>query len=236
MFDLQHIIIYLFLILGAALSFYKNKLTLPASLIAILVGFFVYSGGGITALALLVTFFISGTWATRHQWKKKQQLMLTEKRSGARNVMQVIANGGVAALLGGMMMIDASHADLYLLMIAASLASATADTLSSELGNVYGKSYFNITSFKKDERGRDGVISLEGTIAGITGSILISVVYATGLVFSSNMFVIIIAGIAGNFFDSLLGATLQRKAYISNDMVNLLNTLFAALLALTIAA
>lgn len=236
MFDLQHIFVYLFLILGAGLSFYKNKLTLSAAFIAILVGFFVYGGGGLTALAMLVTFFISGTWATKHQWKKKQQLLLNEKRSGARNLIQVIANGGVAALLGGMLMIDAIHADLYLLMIAASLASATADTLSSELGNVYGKRYYNVTNFKKDERGRDGVISLEGTFAGVAGSILISVIYAAGLGFSVNMFVIIITGIAGNFFDSLLGATLQRKAYISNDLVNLLNTLFAALLALTIAA
>ena len=67
------------MISGAALSFYKNKLTLSAALVAILVGFFVYCGGGLTALAMLVAFFISGTWATRHQWTKKEQLKLTEK-------------------------------------------------------------------------------------------------------------------------------------------------------------
>ncbi|HNP24205.1 MAG TPA: DUF92 domain-containing protein [Panacibacter sp.] len=235
MFDLQHIIVYLFLISGAALSFYKNKLTLSAALVAILVGFFVYCGGGLTALAMLVAFFISGTWATRHQWTKKEQLKLTEKRSGARNAMQVVANGGVAAALAAMMMFDASHNPVYLLMIAASLSSATADTLSSELGNVYGKRYFNVTSFAKDDRGRDGVVSIEGTLAGIAGSLIIGLVYAAGLGFSANVLMIIIAGMAGNLFDSLLGATLQRKGYISNDIVNLLNTMFAALITFIIA-
>ena len=55
-----------------------------------------------------------------------------------------------------MMMFDASHNPVYLLMIAASLSSATADTLSSELGRVWQR-YFNVTSFAKDDRGRDGV-------------------------------------------------------------------------------
>lgn len=232
MFDLQHIIVYLLLVAGTAMSYYKSKLTLPAVFTAAIVGYLVYAGAGLTALAMLVTFFVAGTWATKHQWKKKEALKLAEKRSGARNTMQVIANGGVASLLGALILINGPDETLYMLMIAASLSSATADTLSSELGNVYGKRYFSILNFKKEERGKDGVISLEGTLAGAAGSILISLVYAAGFGFSSNIFVIVIAGIAGNIFDSLLGATLQRKGYISNDMVNLLNTLFAALLAM----
>ncbi|WP_449437800.1 DUF92 domain-containing protein [Pedobacter steynii] len=40
---------------------------------------------------------------------------------------------------------------------------------------------------------------------------------------------VIAAGIIGNITDSLLGATLERKSYLNNDMVNFLNTLVASL-------
>ena len=67
-------------------------------------------------------------------------------------------------------------------------------------------------------------------------SLIIGLVYAAGLGFSANVLMIIIAGMAGNLFDSLLGATLQRKGFgISNDIVNLLNTMFAALITFIIA-
>jgi uncharacterized membrane protein len=39
------------------------------------------------------------------------------------------------------------------------------------------------------------------------------------------------AGIGGLFFDSLLGATVERRGWIGNDLVNFTSTLFAAALA-----
>jgi uncharacterized membrane protein len=46
-----------------------------------------------------------------------------------------------------------------------------------------------------------------------------------------GVWVVIISGTAGNLFDSVLGATLERKGYIKNNLVNFLNTVFAALVA-----
>jgi uncharacterized membrane protein len=44
--------------------------------------------------------------------------------------------------------------------------------------------------------------------------------------------IVVLAGAAGLFFDSLLGATLERRGWLGNDLVNFASTLFAAALAL----
>jgi uncharacterized protein (TIGR00297 family) len=115
-------------------------------------------------------------------------------------------------------------------MMAAAFASATADTLSSELGNVCGSRYYNILSFRKDMRGLNGVISLEGTLCGVAGSLLIALIFSAGFGWSIRVTAIItLAGTIGNIFDSLLGATFERRHWIGNDAVNFLNTAIAAL-------
>jgi len=120
-------------------------------------------------------------------------------------------------------------------MTAAAFSSATADTLSSELGNIYGSRFYNIITFKKDERGLNGVVSMEGTLFGFAGSIIIAVTYAMGYDWSMRYTILIIAGgTAGNIADSIIGATAERKELVANNTVNFFNTVIAAITALLI--
>jgi uncharacterized protein (TIGR00297 family) len=153
---------------------------------------------------------------------------MVEKKDSTRTAGQVLANGGVAGLLGLLAPFFPEKAAALQVMLAASLASATADTLSSELGVVYGRRFYNICTFKNDVRGRDGVVSWEGTLAGLAGSAIIALLYALSFGFSLNLLWILIAGTAGNFFDSILGATLERAQRLNNNAVNAMNTAFAA--------
>ena len=46
----------------------------------------------------------------------------------------------------------------------------------------------------------------------------------------------LVAGVGGLFFDSLLGATVERRGWIGNDLVNFSSTVFAALVAVGLLA
>lgn len=232
---LNNVIVLLLLSAGVIASIRLKKLTASAGITGGVLGWLVFAGGGYTGLGMLAAFFILGTAATG--WGRDRKIALPnagEKGAAAqttRTAGQVFANGGVAALAGLGIIIFPAYHHLLEPAMAGSLASATADTLSSELGIVYGRRHYNILTWKPDQRGRDGVVSLEGTVIGVAGSAVIAALYAAGHGWSSAVGIILLSGTIGNLMDSILGAALERKHYIGNDMVNLLNTLAAGVLA-----
>ncbi|MEO6731093.1 MAG: DUF92 domain-containing protein [Ferruginibacter sp.] len=210
-------------------SYKTNKLTLTGSITGGVVACSVFFGGGYTGLFLLGSFFLLGTLATSWKIRVKETLGAAEDNKGRRTAGQVIANGGVAGIMGLLAFIFPAEQRLFQVMMAAALSSATADTLSSELGTLYGKKFYNILNFQYDKRGENGVVSIEGILIGIAGSTLIATIYALGVGWGVNVGWIIIAGTIGNIADSVFGATLERKGYVKNNTVNFLNTLVAAL-------
>ncbi|AYL95419.1 DUF92 domain-containing protein [Mucilaginibacter celer] len=227
---LSYLILAIVLLTGITYSIAARKLTVVAALTGAAVACSVFAGGGFTGLAMMTTFFILGSAATSWQLKAKQTINAEEK--GRRTAGQVLANAGTAGICGVLVLLIPPQAVLFQLMMAASLASATADTLSSELGMVYGRRFFNIVTLKADVRGLDGVISIEGTLTGIGGAVVIALIYAIGHGWSICLLLIILAGALGNITDSVLGAVLERRGIIGNNMVNFLNTLAAALFML----
>ena len=228
----QNGIVFILLCTAAIVTTVLKKLDAKAAVAAVIIGFVAWLGEGYTGIALLATFFIAGTLATSFKMHIKQQAGLAEQHRGQRTAAQVIANGGVTAILSLLSFVCVQQQPLLLFMIASSLSSATADTVSSELGNVYGKKFYNIMNFKKDIRGLNGVISFEGTMIGVAGSSLIALIYTLQAGFTIHFLWIVIAGTIGNLTDSVLGATLERKHILNNDAVNFLNTLTSALVGL----
>ena len=222
------LIVFIILVLGATLSFTAKKLTLSGAITGAVVAILIYKGIGHTGIAMLACFFMAGSWATGWQLTKKLALGTAETDNGKRTAGQVLANGGMAAILCAIAWYFPGQRQMIAIMVAGSLAAATADTLSSELGTIYGRRFYNVLTFKKDTRGLDGVISLEGTLAGLVGAIFISIIYAIGFGWGLPLCWIIIAGFTGNLVDSILGAWLERKKLIGNDWVNFLNTVTGA--------
>jgi uncharacterized protein (TIGR00297 family) len=224
----HNVLICLFLLSGIVISYTTRKLTLTGAITGGLVGLLIYKGAGYGGLLMMSFFFIAGSWATGWHRQDKLAVVAAENDKGPRTAGQVLANGGVAAILGAIAWYMPQHAILMQLMIAGSLASATADTLSSELGMVYGRNFYHILTFKKDQRGLDGVVSLEGTLIGVLGACFVAIIYALFFGWGWPVCWIIVAGTIGNLADSVLGAALERKHLIGNNLVNFLNTLIGA--------
>jgi uncharacterized protein (TIGR00297 family) len=225
----SYLIVIVLLTLGAYFSIREKKLTLSGTVAAFCVGLAVYTGDGFRGLIMLTAFFLLGTLATSWEKERKNQFKSKSDRTTTRDAGQVLANGGIPAILGLLVFWFPHHAGYFRLMMAAALSSATADTLSSELGMLYGRWFFNIITFRKERKGLDGVISITGLLIGIIGSAIIALIFCAGGFGSKRFGLIIIAGTIGNLADSVLGTLYERKGLIGNNTVNFLNTLIAAL-------
>jgi uncharacterized protein (TIGR00297 family) len=224
-------ILWLIILAGVLLSIQFKKLTPAAALTGGLVSVFIFAGAGYTGIWMMAAFFILSVLVTAWKLETKQRNGLAETDKGRRTAGQVLANAGAPALLGLLLHAHYLQPGIVHAMIAACFASAMADTVSSELGNIYGSKFYNILTLRKDQRGLNGVVSLEGTLFGLAGSTLIALIYVAGFGWSRQLIIIIVAGTAGNLMDSILGGTLERKNYLNNNTVNFLNTCFAAVVA-----
>ena len=229
---LSDVIVGCILLAGLLFSIGKKKLTVPAAATGALLGWIIYAGGGLTGLAMMTVFFILGTAATSWKKDRKMDIRSNAGHQNTRTTAQVLANAGVAGLAGLLGLLSKSHGPLLRIAMAGCFASATADTLSSELGMAYGRRFFNIMTGRPDRKGLDGVVSIEGLLIGAGGAALIATIFMIGEGRNGITFLVItFSGVFGNWVDSVLGALFERKGQLSNDMVNLLNTLAGALLA-----
>ncbi|MBC7567340.1 MAG: DUF92 domain-containing protein [Pedobacter sp.] len=225
----EELLLAAFLVAVMAICLKFKKLTFSGALAAGIIGLCVFLADQWRGILLLLVFFILSVVATSYKKDFKLKLQSQSVQNNGRTAGQVFANGGVAAICALFCIIDPAHLQFYLIMMSSSLASALADTLSSELGIVYGRRFYNILTLKQDTNGLDGVVSIEGTVLGAIGAFIVGLSFATC---STISLLIGIAGILGNLSDSVIGASLERRGIIGNNFVNFLNTLFAAILGL----
>jgi uncharacterized protein (TIGR00297 family) len=177
-------------------------------------------------MPLLAVFLL--TYAATKIGRAKKELLGTAEAKRGRNAAQIAANLGVAALASTLTAILIPQQNLGPILAVAALAEAAADTVSSEIGQVFGGAPRMLTTFRKVEAGTDGAITLTGTAAGIVAAGIVAAIaaWAMGEGWLMAAFCTV-GGIAGLIFDSLLGATLERQGLLNNDAVNFLSTVAA---------
>lgn len=187
-------------------------------------------GLGWDGFATLVTVFLLTWVATRFGYVRKQAMGTAEARSG-RTAKQVLANLGVGAGAAVLLAVTSRH--VFALAACAALCEAAADTVASEIGQAVGGRPRLISNWRTVEPGKNGAITVAGTIAGCAAALAVAAIF--GWLGPRGLRPVLGcagAGIAGMIADSLLGATLEQRGILGNDAVNCLSTLIAAAIAI----
>ena len=187
----------------------------------------------------VVLYLALGSLVTRLGFRRKQEQGLAEARGGRRGPENVWGSAATGAALAVLCVLPSAPVLLLKFGFAASFAAKLADTCGSEIGKRWGRHTLLITTLRPVPPGTEGAISAEGTLASLVGSALMALVMLElGLLQGfSGWLLVTVVGLVATLLESLIGAALQQRLrWLSNELVNALQTLIAALLAMLIAS
>lgn len=212
--------------------------------------------------ALLVLYFVAASGLSRAgKAAKDARTQAIVSKGGARDAVQVLANGGLYSVAAALTVAFASPPPQLVWGAIGALAAASADTWATEIGVGLGgvpRSIINRTYVRPGESGGVTVTGLIGSAAGASWIGLLAMLLGLprGLGIAA-----LVAGIGGSVADSLLGATIQERRWcdvcrerterpvhlcgsatrrdggiagLNNDVVNLLSTLAGFLLGVMV--
>ncbi len=243
--------------LVAFITIKKKAFTVPAAL---------------SACAMLVIAAICGAWAgivivlAAYFTIFAVDMIIGEKseavtgsinqRTGARGIVQVIANA-LAATIAAVFGFILKRPEL-MIVYAAALTECLADSLASDVGVLSKKDPVDICRMKRIKRGLSGGVSLLGTVSALAGCVLMCLISHLFFGFSVKVTVaVLIIPMLGILIDSILGSVVQAKykcsvcgkntektvhcnqktthvgglRIINNDAVNIISNFLTAILA-----
>jgi len=209
--------------------------------------------------SVLILYFLAASALSRAGSEvKEERTRGVVAKGGARDVAQVLANGGVYSVLA----ICAANSGSPLLTWGAfgALAASSSDTWATEIGVGLGGRPRSIITWTYVRSGESGGITTAGLMGSVAGAAWVGLVGILAGFPSVAAIGALFAGFGGSLVDSLLGATVQERRKcdvcnedterlvhvcgsptrrvgglprIDNDAVNLLATIAGLLLGMT---
>ena len=269
---------------AVGLAGYRRGVLAPSGVLgAVVVGTLVVGFGGWAWGLLLVAFFTSSSLLSLYRSHAPLKSQVSDKfaKGHRRDLSQTLANGGLGALLALMYSLS-PHATLMAAFVGA-MATVTGDTWATEIGVLSPQVPRLATTWRRVPPGTSGGITFQGSLAALAGALFIGLcavlfiaaerltrawggVGVDGQPAAAALWPLLpiagVSGLVGTFFDSLLGASVQRIyycdvcdketeqsvhrcgnatrplrgwAWLDNDMVNFVSSCAGAALAAALA-
>lgn len=225
------------LALGAALA---RALTPAAAVVASAFGAIIVVVVGFAFLALLILFVVASVLATRYRFEEKEARHVQEGVHGERGIANVVAHILVptAIALAAGVTPSLLSVPVASVLFAAALAFGASDTFGSEFGVLSGQARSILTG-RSVPAGTNGGVSASGEFWAAIGAVTTGLVgYGLYLLFGTptpaGPVVVGVAAVAGFLacqVDSVLGETLENRAYLTKHSTNLLGMVSAVLIA-----
>ena len=199
----------------------QGWLTASGALGGVLIGTLVFGGGGVAWAGSLMVFFVLSNLLSRRRRRQKADLAAAPAKGARRDLGQVLANGGLGALLAAAAILWPAPA-LFIAFLGA-MAAVTADTWSTEVGLLARRPPRLVTTGRRVPPGTNGGVTLPGTLAGAAGGLTIGLTALALAGIGADLGEVtappdarawlpllgLVAGVGGGLCDSLLGATVQ---------------------------
>lgn len=227
------------------LAWNRKSVSASGAISGYLVGIIIFGAGGWPWITPLVFFFISSSILSH----------LHHKQYAKRNILQVLANGGVGAIFA-IVYFFWNFPPAIVLYLGA-IGAATADTWATEIGFYSNSKPRLVLSRIIVERGVSGGVTFLGIVGSGLGALIIGFLGEEILLMNDLLLPLTVAGLTGSLTDSILGRFIQAQfkcpkcgeqtedryhckqktklifgsRWIGNDMVNFINTIVGASVA-----
>ena len=216
MMTLVTVVVEFFVVLSFALAAVLLKaIDARGFLASATVGFAVMYGGGPSWFVIVAVFFSLGVIFTLYKYGYKRRLGSAQGKGGARNWPHVLANGGLVSIAAVWNLTSPGIVPATVFLGAVSTSAA--DTVATELGLLSRSQPKLITHPSQAvSPGTSGGVTALGFVGATFASVVIgTMALLLGILPNPSLIipVCVIGGVFGAAFDSLVGATVQRKGY-----------------------
>lgn len=222
-------------LLLAIAAFFTRGVTASGAMVGWVLGTLLFALAGWRGFSMLLLFFVLGTACTRLGYARKAAIGVAQAEGGRRSARHAVANSA-AGVVFAFLAVATARPEAFSLALVAAFATAAADTVSSEVGQAYGRSHYLITTFRKVPAGTEGAVSLEGTLAGLVAAVAVAGSgWGVGILAPWGVAIVAAAGLLGSTAESALAAASSEPGRLDNEALNLANTVVGGGLALLIA-